>query len=237
MRTARNGHLGGVLWFTGLSGAGKSTLAIELEQQLHERGYQVYVLDGDNLRHGVNSDLGFSPADREENIRRVGEVAGLFTHAGRIVISAFISPYRSDRVKARLVAGDEFHEVHVGTDLSVCEARDPKGLYKLAHLGKIAEFTGISAPYEPPNSCELALDTGVLSVQEAGGRTGFLCRTGITVRSPVIGAGNRARPKTGCGAIRQPVWRHCLARLEPLSSRRTQRPVIIGLDGHPSGGG
>lgn len=171
MRTERNGHAGGVLWFTGLSGAGKSTIAIATEQRLFALGYQVYVLDGDNVRRGLNTNLGFSPDDRAENIRRVGEVAALFADAGMIVISAFISPYRSDRERARLGAdrlgGDRFREIYIEAPLSICESRDPKGLYKLARAGKIAEFTGISAPYEPPEAPELVIDTATLSVDAA----------------------------------------------------------------------
>jgi bifunctional enzyme CysN/CysC len=158
-RTIRNRHAGGVLWFTGLSGAGKSTLAIEAEKELFNRGYQVYVLDGDNVRNGLNTNLGFSPEDRAENIRRVGEVAALFAEAGVLVISAFISPYRSDRDRARLAAGDAFHEIYVEADLATCESRDPKGLYKRARAGEIEDFTGISAPYEAPAAPELVVDT------------------------------------------------------------------------------
>lgn len=158
-RTRRNCHRNGVLWFTGLSGAGKSTLAIELETRLFGLGYQVYVLDGDNLRHGLCADLGFSPEDRTENIRRVGEVAALFASAGLICITAFISPYRSDRDRARHAAGNGFHEIYVRADLSTCEHRDPKGLYKKARAGLIRDFTGIDAPYEPPERPELVVDT------------------------------------------------------------------------------
>jgi bifunctional enzyme CysN/CysC len=158
-RAVRSGHRGGVLWFTGLSGAGKSTLAMAVEQELFRRGYNVYVLDGDNIRQGLNSNLGFSPDDRTENIRRIGEVAALFADAGLITITAFISPYRADRQRARAAAGDAFHEIYVRADLPTCEQRDPKGLYKKARQGEIAEFTGISAPYEPPEAPELIVDT------------------------------------------------------------------------------
>jgi bifunctional enzyme CysN/CysC len=158
-RETRNQHKGAVLWFTGLSGAGKSTLAIALEEALFERGFQVYVLDGDNVRSGLASDLGFSHEDRTENIRRVGEVAALFAHAGVICISAFISPYREDRAIARRAAGDKFFEVYVAADLATCEQRDPKGLYKKARTGEIQEFTGISAPYEAPLDPEIVVDT------------------------------------------------------------------------------
>ncbi len=158
-RADRNNHKGGVLWLTGLSGAGKSTLAVETERVLFEQGYHVYVLDGDNLRHGLNSNLGFSHADRTENIRRVGQVAALFADAGFVCISAFISPYRDDRRHAREAAGEGFHEIYVEADLATCESRDPKGLYKRARAGEIPDFTGISAPYEPPESAELTVDT------------------------------------------------------------------------------
>jgi bifunctional enzyme CysN/CysC len=167
MRVARNGHAGGVLWFTGLSGSGKSTLAIELEQRLFQRGYQVYVLDGDNVRQGLNANLGFSPDDRAENIRRVGEVAALFADAGIIVISAFISPYRSDRARARQAAGERFREVHIQADIETCERRDPKGLYARARAGEIADFTGISAPYEVPDDPDLVVDTAAWSVDDS----------------------------------------------------------------------
>ncbi|MBI1262527.1 MAG: adenylyl-sulfate kinase [Rhizobiales bacterium] len=165
-RFLRNGHKGGVLWFTGLSGAGKSTLALALEKRLFEKGYNVYVLDGDNVRHGLNANLSFSPEDRAENIRRVGEVAALFQRAGMIAITSFISPYRSDRDRAREAAGDGFHEIHVKADVATCEARDPKGLYAKARTGEIKEFTGISAPYEAPDSPQLVVDTAASSVEE-----------------------------------------------------------------------
>jgi bifunctional enzyme CysN/CysC len=158
-REARNRHKGGVLWFTGLSGAGKSTLAIALEEALFQRGYQVYVLDGDNVRAGLTADLGFSHEDRTENIRRVGEVAALFASAGIICISAFISPYRADRAIARRAAGSRFSEVYVKADLATCETRDPKGLYKKARRGEIDDFTGVASPYEAPDSPELVIDT------------------------------------------------------------------------------
>jgi bifunctional enzyme CysN/CysC len=165
-RAERNGHIGGVLWFTGLSGAGKSTLAMEVEQRLFTKGYHVYVLDGDNVRRGLNINLGFTPGDRAENIRRVGEVAALFADGGFICISAFISPYRADRERARHAAGDAFHEVFIDADLETCERRDPKGLYKKARAGEIEEFTGVSAPYEPPASPALAVDTANHSIED-----------------------------------------------------------------------
>jgi bifunctional enzyme CysN/CysC len=166
-RAINNGHLGGVLWFTGLSGSGKSTLAKELERALFGKGYQVYVLDGDNVRRGLNKDLGFSPEDRSENIRRVGEVSALFAEAGVIVITSFISPYRSDRRHARAAAGPNYHGIYIKADLKTCEKRDPKGLYKKARAGEIKEFTGIDAPYEEPENPDLVVDTCKLTVEES----------------------------------------------------------------------
>jgi bifunctional enzyme CysN/CysC len=168
-RARRNGHAGGVLWFTGLSGAGKSTLAVEVENRLFLKGYQVYVLDGDNLRFGLNADLAFSPEDRAENIRRAGEVAALFARAGFLVIAAFISPYRADRARARRAAGSAFHEVYVQADLATCEQRDPKGLYRKARRGDIPDFTGVSAPYEAPDAAELVVDTVQGDVEQCVG--------------------------------------------------------------------
>ena len=165
-RSARNGHKGAVLWFTGLSGAGKSTLALALERELFAKGFHVYVLDGDNIRAGLNANLGFSPEDRAENIRRVGEVASLFADAGFIVISSFISPYRSDRERARAAAKDSFHEIYVKASLAACEARDPKGLYQRARKGEIQEFTGISSPYEAPDRADLVVPTDELPIDE-----------------------------------------------------------------------
>jgi len=158
-RAERRGHRGAVLWMTGLSGSGKSTLAMALERRLFERGMNVYVLDGDNIRAGINRDLGFSPDDRTENIRRVGEVAALFADAGIITIAAFISPLARDRQTAREAAGEAFHEIALTADLAACEARDVKGLYARARRGEIAEFTGVSAPYEAPEHPDLLLDT------------------------------------------------------------------------------
>jgi bifunctional enzyme CysN/CysC len=166
-RSFANGHKGGVLWFSGLSGSGKTTLALELQRHLFAKGYQVYVLDGDNIRGGLNSDLAFSPQDRQENIRRVGEVAALFANAGMIVITAFISPYRSDRYKARAAAQNTFHSIYVKADVNTCEGRDPKGLYKKARAGEIKDFTGISAPYEEPENPDLTIDTAGLSVEQS----------------------------------------------------------------------
>lgn len=158
------------LWLTGLSGSGKSTLACELEQMLVDAGRPAYVLDGDNLRHRLNRDLGFSPRDRQENIRRSAEVARLMNEAGLIVIAAFISPMRQDRDMARAIIGnDSFIEAYVSTPCRVCEERDPKGLYKKARSGEIPEFTGISAPYEVPLYPDLVLDTETLAVQQACG--------------------------------------------------------------------
>lgn len=164
-RTRKNGHQGAVLWYTGLSASGKSTIAQAVQQALFEMGCQVYVLDGDNIRHGLNKDLGFSPEDREENIRRIGEVATLFCDAGFIVNTAFISPYRADRDKARSLCPQLFCEIYVKCSVEECEKRDPKGLYKKAREGKIPEFTGISAPYEEPENAELVLDTAELSLE------------------------------------------------------------------------
>ncbi|MDP6630517.1 MAG: sulfate adenylyltransferase subunit CysN [Kiritimatiellia bacterium] len=156
------------LWLTGLSGSGKSTIARDLEQALHERGQACFILDGDNIRHGLNRDLGFSAADRTENIRRVSEVAALLNDAGLIVITSFISPYREDRAKAREIIGpDRFVEIHVDTPIEVCETRDPKGLYKKARAGEIAQFTGIDAPYDPPETPELTLKTAETPVDQS----------------------------------------------------------------------
>lgn len=166
-RAEQRGHRSAILWFTGLSGAGKSTLANAVNQALFERGLSTYVLDGDNIRHGLCKDLGFSDADREENIRRIGEVAKLFLDAGVIVLTAFVSPFRADRDKARaLVADGDFLEIHCAADLAVCESRDPKGLYAKARAGQIKEFTGISSPYEAPEKPELCLDTGAQNLEQ-----------------------------------------------------------------------
>jgi bifunctional enzyme CysN/CysC len=161
-----NGHRSAVVWLTGLSGSGKSTLAMELERALYAHGRRAFTLDGDNLRHGLCSDLGFSPEDRAENIRRVGELAVLFAEAGLVAITAFISPYRADRDRVREKAGALFHEIHLSADIETCAARDPKGLYEKAKKGLIPDFTGISAPYEAPLKPELTLDTGKLSIEE-----------------------------------------------------------------------
>jgi adenylylsulfate kinase len=159
---------GVVIWFTGLPSSGKSTLAHAVEEELYTRGHLSYVLDGDNIRHGLNKNLGFSPEDREENIRRIGEVAKLFAHSGTITMTAFISPYRKDRDKARQLLEDgEFIEVFVKVSLEEAEQRDPKGLYKKARAGEIEEFTGISAPYEEPLNPELVIDTDELNVEKS----------------------------------------------------------------------
>jgi adenylylsulfate kinase len=156
-----------ILWLTGLSGAGKSTIAVDLEHALLENGRHAYVLDGDNIRHGLNKNLGFSPEDRSENIRRIGEVAKLFCDANIITITAFISPYRQDRDNVRALQGaEEFIEVYVKCPIDVCEARDTKGLYKKARAGEIKEFTGISAPYEEPVNPEITLDTSKVTLEE-----------------------------------------------------------------------
>jgi adenylylsulfate kinase len=171
-REARAGLLrqkGVTLWFTGLSGSGKSTIAFTLEHALVERGHLAYVLDGDNIRHGLNKNLGFSAADREENIRRIGEVAKLFADSGLITMTSFISPYRKDRdlVRALHVEGKlPFVEIHVNTPIETCEQRDPKGLYKKARAGQLKNFTGIDDPYEPPLNPELTIDATALSPQE-----------------------------------------------------------------------
>jgi adenylylsulfate kinase len=167
-REKLNGHRGCTVWLTGLSGSGKSTIAVELEKHLWTRGVRAYILDGDNIRHGLNKNLGFSPEDRTENIRRIGEVAKLFTDAGIAALTAFISPYRADRdqVRALMQPGD-FVEVFVECPLEVCEQRDVKGLYQKARAGQIKEFTGISAPYEAPAKPELTIRTHLQSVEES----------------------------------------------------------------------
>ena len=165
-RAEQRGHRSAILWFTGLSGSGKSTLANAVNQALFERGLACYVLDGDNIRHGLCKDLGFSDADREENIRRIGEVSKLFLDAGVVVLTAFVSPFKADRDRARaLVEGGDFVEIHCAADLSGCEERDTKGLYAKARAGEIKEFTGISSPYEAPENPELRVDTGSQSLE------------------------------------------------------------------------
>ena len=166
-RERQNGHKGHVLWFTGLSGSGKSTVASAVERELHQRGVRTYILDGDNVRTGLNSDLDFSAASREENIRRIAHVSGLMKDAGLVVLSAFVSPYQKDRDYVREVAGDDFSEVFVSTPLEVCEQRDVKGLYAKARAGEISNFTGISAPFEEPTKPELDVPTHTMSIEQA----------------------------------------------------------------------
>ena len=160
------GHKGMSIFMTGLSGSGKSTLANTVESALNERKIHTYILDGDNVRSGLNKNLGFSDDDRKENIRRIGEVSKLFTDAGTVVLSAFIAPFKEERNNARLIVGDRFIEIHVDADLSTCEERDPKGLYKKARTGEIPNFTGISSPYEAPENPELRVNTSTDSIEE-----------------------------------------------------------------------
>ena len=167
-REKLNGHKGATVWLTGLSGSGKSTIAVALEKRLLERGVRTYILDGDNIRHGLNKNLGFSPDDRTENIRRIGEVAKLFCDAGLVALTAFISPYRADRDQVRaIMQQSDFIEVFVDCPVEVCEQRDVKGLYKKARAGEIKEFTGVSAPYEAPSAPELVIETSDQSVEKS----------------------------------------------------------------------
>jgi len=160
-REKQNGHRGAIIWFTGLSGSGKSTLAHAVEEALHQQGNHTFVLDGDNVRHGLCGDLGFSPSARVENIRRIGEVAKLFMEAGIIVLTAFISPFRADRERVRgMVEHGDFIEIYCDSPIDICEQRDVKGLYQKARAGQISEFTGISSPYEIPENPELTVGTG-----------------------------------------------------------------------------
>jgi adenylylsulfate kinase len=161
-----HGHKGATLWFTGLSGSGKSTVANAVAAMLHAKGVSTYVLDGDNIRHGLNKNLGFSAVDREENIRRIGEVAKLFTTAAVVNLTAFISPYRADRDQARSLQPQSFLEIFCNPGIAVCEQRDPKGLYKKARAGQIKGFTGIDDPYEEPSNPDLVIDTGTLSIDQ-----------------------------------------------------------------------
>jgi adenylylsulfate kinase len=173
-------HKSVVLWFTGLSGAGKSTIAHAVEEQLHQKGYHTFVLDGDNVRHGLCGDLGFSDADRMENIRRVGEVAKLFVEAGVIVLTAFISPFRADRDKARQLIQGDFVEIYCDCSLEVCEERDVKGLYRKARAGEIKHFTGISSPYEIPENPELSINTGGKTIEECAAEVlAYLVKRGV----------------------------------------------------------
>lgn len=161
-------HDAATIWLTGLSGAGKSTIAYELEKRMFEHGHIVYALDGDNMRHGLNRDLGFTHTDRTENIRRIAEVAKLFNNAGIFVVAAFISPYKADRAMAcEIIGAGNFIETYLAAGLDVCEQRDPKGLYKKARAGTICDFTGVSAPYEAPENPSLVIDTGRLSVGDS----------------------------------------------------------------------
>jgi adenylylsulfate kinase len=165
-REAQNGHRGAIIWFTGLSGSGKSTLAHAVEESLHQRGCRTFVLDGDNVRHGLCGDLGFSTHDRQENIRRIGEMAKLFMEAGVIVLTAFISPFRADRERVRgMVKQGDFIEIYCNASIEVCEARDVKGIYQKARAGLIPEFTGITSPYEVPQNPELTLNTGGVELE------------------------------------------------------------------------
>ncbi len=167
-RVAANGHQGAVLWFTGLSGSGKSTIANAVDKMLHDLGCKTYLLDGDNIRHGLNGDLGFSDSDRVENIRRIGEVSKLFVDAGLLVSTAFISPFATDREMVRnLVDKQQFIEVFVDTPLSVCEQRDPKGLYKKARAGEIKHFTGIDSDYDTPENPQVHIETAKQTVQQS----------------------------------------------------------------------
>ena len=167
-RQTRNGHQSVLIWFTGLSGSGKSTVSVALEKALFEDDKQTYRLDGDNVRHGLNKNLGFSPEDRQENIRRIGEVGKLMVDSGAITVTAFISPYKQDRDNVRqLFEEQEFIEVYTECSIETCEQRDPKGLYKKARTGEIPEFTGISAPYEPPEEPEIIINTEDNSVESS----------------------------------------------------------------------
>jgi adenylylsulfate kinase len=176
-REQLQGHRGAVLWFTGLPSSGKSTIAHDVEERLHQMHCRTFVLDGDNVRHGLCGDLGFTERDREENIRRIGEVAKLFVEAGTLVLTAFVSPFRRDRERARgLLLHGDFLEVYCRCPVETCEQRDPKGHYKLARQGKLRDFTGISAPYEESMDPELVLDTSHLSIDESVGRVLALLR-------------------------------------------------------------
>lgn len=166
-RTIQKKQQARILWFTGLSGAGKSTIAGAVEQKLYEMGHHTYLLDGDNVRHGLNKDLGFSDDDRVENIRRIGEMSKLFVDAGLLVLTAFISPFRADRRMVReLVGKSEFIEIHMDTPIETCEQRDPKGLYEKARKGEIKNFTGVDSEYEAPEHAEITISTAELSIEE-----------------------------------------------------------------------
>ncbi|WP_353948464.1 adenylyl-sulfate kinase [Sporolactobacillus sp. Y61] len=183
-REARSGHRGAVVWFTGLSGSGKSTLANRVEAELFKKGIRTYLLDGDNIRSGLNHDLGFTDADRKENIRRISEVAALFVDSNAVVLTAFISPFTSERRAAReKVPEDEFFEIYVKCPLDVCEARDPKGLYRKARDGEIEAFTGISSPYEEPPAPELVVDTSEETLDQSTARV-----IALLEKNKIIGA-------------------------------------------------
>lgn len=183
-REARSGHRGAVVWFTGLSGSGKSTLANRVEAELFKKGIRTYLLDGDNIRSGLNHDLGFTDADRKENIRRISEVAALFVDSNAVVLTAFISPFTSERRAAReKVSEDEFFEIYVKCPLDVCEARDPKGLYRKARDGEIEAFTGISSPYEEPPAPELVVDTSEETLDQSTARV-----IALLEKNKIIGA-------------------------------------------------
>lgn len=182
-REQLNGHKAAVVWFTGLSGAGKSTLAHAVEEKLHQRGCRTYVFDGDNVRSGLCSDLGFSAADRSENIRRIGEMAKLFVEAGVIALTAFISPLRTDRERVRRLIGDaDFIEIYAQCPLAVCESRDVKGMYQKARAGQIKEFTGISAPYEEPEQPDLVVNTGEETLDESVSKVMAVLRRRAVIR-------------------------------------------------------
>ncbi len=184
-RESLNKHRGAILWFTGLSGAGKSTISVAVEAALHERGILTMVLDGDNIRHGLCSDLGFNEIDRQENIRRIGETAKLFMESGVVILTAFISPFRSDRQIARsLVAEEDFSEVYIKCPLEVCEKRDTKGLYAKARKGEINNFTGISSPYEEPENAQLTLNTDALDIQACVDQVIHYCIENNIIKNP-----------------------------------------------------
>ncbi|MGH1427304.1 MAG: adenylyl-sulfate kinase [Arenicella sp.] len=184
-RESLNKHRGAILWFTGLSGAGKSTISAAVEAALHERGILTMVLDGDNIRHGLCSDLGFNEIDRQENIRRIGETAKLFMESGVVILTAFISPFRSDRQIARnLVAEEDFSEIYIKCPLEVCEKRDTKGLYAKARKGEINNFTGISSPYEEPENAQLTLNTDALDIQACVDQVIHYCIENNIIKTP-----------------------------------------------------
>jgi adenylylsulfate kinase len=188
LRALQNGHRSATLWFTGLSGAGKSTVAHAVEDTLYSMGCRTFVFDGDNVRHGLCAGLGFSPEDRRENMRRVGEAAKLFAQAGVISLAAFISPYRNDRELVRGVIGkDDFLEIYCSCPIEVCEQRDVKGLYRKARAGEIKEFTGVSAPYEAPENPDLTIDTSAMSLQDCVSRIiGFLADRNVVTRTTPV---------------------------------------------------